>query len=67
MSESIYLQGSETVHDASCKMSNAASEMMRAANMVQDATHRLELLFGQGYGTNLDRLIEALEKKEAKP
>lgn len=43
------------------------NRIMRAANMIQDATHRLELLFGQGYGTNLDRLIEALEKKEAKP
>ncbi len=58
----IYLQGSETVSDASIRMASAASEMLRAANMIEDATLRLERLFGQGYGTNLDRLIEALEK-----
>lgn len=60
MADYIYLQGSETVHDASYKMQNASSEMLRAANMIEDATQRLERLFGQGYGTNLDLLIEAL-------
>ena len=61
MSDSIYLHGSETVNDASVRILNAASEMMRAANIIDDATHRLTQLFGQGYGSNLDRLIEALE------
>lgn len=43
-------------------MVNASENMIRAANTIEDCTRRLELLFGQGYGSNLDRLIEALEK-----
>jgi hypothetical protein len=60
MGDYIYLQGSETVYDASYKMQSAASEMLRAANTIEDATSRLERFLGQGHGTNLELLIEAL-------
>jgi len=55
------LYGSEDVSRAGHNMQSAASDMLRAANTMEDCTRRLEMLFGQGYGTNLDRLIEAFE------
>lgn len=58
----ITLYGSESVERAGYCMVNASENMIRAANTIEDCTRRLELLFGQGYGSNLDRLIEALEK-----
>ncbi len=64
--ESIYLQGSETVADASASIRNSADTMLRAANMMEDCTRRLEFLFGQGYGSNLDKLIEELSKLPTK-
>jgi len=61
--ERIYLHGAEAVESAGCKIQSAANDMLRAANIMEDCTRRLELLFGQGYGSNIDRLIEALENK----
>lgn len=63
MSEYIHLIGASDVQSAGYVMRDAASDMQRAANTIEDCTTRLERLFGQGYGTNLDRLIEALEKQ----
>lgn len=63
MAEGITLYGSEEVARAGHNMSSAAAEMTRAANTIEECTRKLEMLFGQGYGSNLDRLIEALEKQ----
>ena len=62
MSQGITLYGSEDVARAASDMLRAANDMLRAANTIEECTRRLEMLFGQGYGTNLDRLIEALER-----
>jgi len=62
MSEYIYLSGSEDVSKAGHNIAAAAETMSRAAGRIEDCTSRLERLFGQGYGTNIDRLIDALEK-----
>jgi len=61
MSEYIHLVGADSVQSAGYTMRDAASDMQRAASTIEDCTQRLERLFGQGYGSNLDRLIEALE------
>lgn len=55
------LYGSEDVSRAGFNMQSAASDMLRAANTIEECTRRLEMLFGQGYGSNLDLLIEALQ------
>lgn len=47
-------------------MQSAAETMRQAASSMEDCTRRLEILFGQGYGSNIDRLIEALERIETK-
>lgn len=57
----ITLYGSEDVSRAGYNIQAAASEMTRAANSIEECSRRLEMLFGQGYGSNLDRLISALE------
>jgi len=59
----IHLTGSEDVSRAGHDMSSAADTMRNAADKIEDCTRRLELLFGQGYGSNLDLLIEALNNK----
>lgn len=43
-------------------MQAAANDMLRAANTMEECTRRLEFLFSQSCGSNLDRLIEALER-----
>ncbi len=63
---SIYLNGSESVSSAAVAIQNAAESISRAANTFDEATRRLEVLFGQGYGSNLDRLIEALGRLNEK-
>jgi len=55
------LYGSEDVSRAGFNMQSAANDMLRAANTMEECTRRLEMLFGQGYGSNLDLLIEALQ------
>lgn len=67
MSQGITLYGSEDVTRAGYNMQSAATDMLRAAGMIEECTRRLELLFGQGYGSNLDLLIEALKKKGGEP
>ncbi len=57
----ITLYGSEDVSRAGHNMQDAANDMQRAAATIEECTRRLEMLFGQGYGSNLDRLIDALE------
>lgn len=61
MSQGITLYGSEGVERAGYAMNAASEQMSRAAATIEECTRRLEMLFGQGYGSNLDRLIEALE------
>lgn len=46
-------------------MDNAADSMLRAASQMDDCVHRLTLLLGQGYGSNLEIMIEQLEKLNA--
>jgi hypothetical protein len=62
MSQGITLYGSDDVSRAGHNMQAAANDMLRASRTIEECTRRLEFLFGQGYGSNLDRLIEALEK-----
>ena len=57
----VTLYGAEDVLTAGHNIQAAATDMLRAANTIEECTRRLETLFGQGYGSNLDRLIEALE------
>ncbi len=51
----------EEMRRAASSMSEASDEMRRTANSFSDSVDRLERLFGQGYGSNIDRLIEAIE------
>ena len=60
----IRLIGSDDVSSASYRMQSASNEMRSAADKIEDCTRRLEVLFGQGYGSNLDFLIEALNNKK---
>ena len=46
-------------------MQSAANDMIRASQTMEDCTRRLEMLFGQGYESNLDKLIGLLERKES--
>jgi hypothetical protein len=55
------LYGSEDVSKAGFNIQSAANDMLRAANTIEECTRRLEMLFGQGYGSNLDLLIETLQ------
>jgi len=57
----VHLQGSEEVGRAGHNISGAADRMSSAADRIEECTRRLEILFGQGYGSNLDRLIAAIE------
>jgi hypothetical protein len=61
----IHLQGAEEVGAAGRTISHAADRMSSAADRMEECTRRLEILFGQGYGSNLDRLIEAIENMNA--
>lgn len=36
--------------------------MRQAASSIEDSVRRLEFLFGHGYGSNIDRLIDALDR-----
>ncbi len=47
---------------AAYTMADAAEKMRLAADQFDQASQRLERLFGIGYGSNIDRLIDALEK-----
>lgn len=42
-------------------MREAAELNLRAANLISDSIHQLTGLIGQGYGTNLDQIIEQLK------
>ncbi len=59
------LYGAEEVLRAGHNISHAADDMLRSANIMSDCVMKLEQLFGQGYGSNLDRLIEALESRKS--
>jgi len=61
MSQGITLYGADDVARAGSTIQSAASDMQRAAYTIEECTRKLEMLFGQGYGSNMDRLIEALE------
>ncbi len=47
---------------AAYTMADAAEKMRLAADQIDQASQRFERLLGVGYGNNIDRLIEALEK-----
>ena len=64
MSAGVTLYGSDDVYRASHNMQSAANDMLRAANTIEECTRKLEQLFGQGYGSNLEKLIEALENRQ---
>lgn len=66
MSQGITLYGAEDVARAGSTIQSAADQMTRAENSMEECTRRLELLFGQGYGTNIDHLIESLNNLTAK-
>ena len=53
---------SEEMMRAACIMREAAETNLRAANMVNDSVNQLQVLIGQGYGNNMDLLIEQLQK-----
>ena len=52
----------EEMRRAASQMDSAAETMRRASGQFDDAVFRLEKLLGQGYGGNIERLVEALEK-----
>lgn len=52
----------EGMRSAACDMSRASSEMLRAANMISESVNTLQVLMGQGYGNNLEQLLEELKK-----
>lgn len=54
------LYGADDVVRAGGAMQEAASAMRQAASAMEDCTRRLELLFGSGYGSVLEELVEAL-------
>ena len=52
--ETIYLSGSENVQRAGSVMSSAASDMIRAANIIAESVY--------SFGQQIDRLEQLLEK-----
>lgn len=52
----------EQMQRAACTFDNAVDQMQRVVGTMEENVHRLNLLFGQGYGTNVDKLIEQLEE-----
>jgi hypothetical protein len=50
---------------AACEMVNAAQQNLRAANLFSESVQQLGFLLGQGYGKNLEILIEELKKIDA--
>lgn len=52
---------------AACRMKAAAEEMTRAADRIESAIQQFRVLFEDGYGNNVCRLIELLETLETKP
>ena len=52
---------------AACRMKSAAEEMSRAADRIESAVRRFEVLLEDGYGNNACRLIELLENIPEKP
>ena len=64
MSQGLTLYGSEDVVRAAVILQGAAGDIARAAGTLGECTRTLEQLFGQGYGSNLDKLIEAFQRKE---
>ncbi len=57
----------EGQRSAAYTMQSAAELNMRAANEFSESVRQLQLLLGQGYGTNIDALIDALREFNQKP
>lgn len=51
----------EEMRRAAGTFDNAIEDFRRIVGTFDEAVHRLVPLLGQGYGSNIDRLIEALE------
>jgi len=52
----------EQMQRAACTFDNAIDQMQRTVGTMENSVHQLNQLFGQGYGTNIDKLIEQLEE-----
>lgn len=52
----------EQMQRAACTFDNAVDQMQRVSGSIENSVHCLTQLFGQGYGTNIDKLIEQLEE-----
>ena len=61
--EHVLLVGTEQVIDASVRMREAAHEMHKAANQIQDAVYRMETLFNNFGNDTLFGFIEDLKKQ----
>lgn len=47
---------------AAYTMSSAAELNMRAANIMSESVHTLQILLGEGYGNNIEQLIAELRR-----
>lgn len=52
----------EQMQRAACTFDNAVDQMQRVVGTMEENVYRLNQLFGEGYGTNIDKLIEQLEE-----
>ncbi len=54
----------EGMQTAARRMNEAADNFTRAADRMEESVNRLTMLLGQGYGNNLEKIIQLLEEKE---
>jgi hypothetical protein len=54
----------EGANRAAARLEAAAEKAQRASDNIESAIHRLTLMVEPGYGNNVSRLIELLEKQE---
>ena len=54
----------EGIERAARMLRDATENASRVADRMEDVTHRLTVLLGSGYGNNVERLIELLEKQQ---
>jgi len=64
MSQYIDVEGMER---AARRMHDAAESASRSAERFEEAVRRLSVLVDSGYGNNVERLIQLLEKQEEEP
>lgn len=54
----------EGANRAASRLEDAANKASRAADRLNEATQRLTVMLEPGYGNNVSKLIELLEKQE---